>query len=85
MFSTWSFVSHARRACAIPISIQSSALIWCASVSTGIFETCLPRAARVDVAQVEAVGLRVHLEERPRLEPLLDHTLDVDVGRRRAC
>ena len=45
----------------------------------------LARRARVHVAQVEPVRLRVDLEERLRLERLLDHALEVDVDRRRAC
>ena len=41
------------------------------------------RAARACTSrQVEPVGLRVDLEERPRLERLLDHALEVDVRRR---
>ena len=44
----------------------------------------LAREPRVHVAQVEPVGLRVDLEERPGLERLLDDPLDVDVDGR-AC
>ena len=42
----------------------------------------LLRGAGVDVAQVEPVGLAVHLEEGARLERALDHALDVDIARR---
>ena len=35
--------------------------------------------ARVDISQVEPVGLAVDLEHGPRLERALDHPLDVDV------
>src|SRR5690348_6723394 len=45
-------------------------------------EPGLARGARVYVRQVEAIGLRVDLEERPSLERLLDDTLDVDLRRR---
>ena len=41
-------------------------------------ETCLPGRACVHVGQIESVGLRVDLEERSRLERLLDHALDID-------
>src|SRR5262249_39450266 len=42
----------------------------------------LARRTRVDVAQVEPVRLRVELEERPRLERLLDDALDIEVDSR---
>jgi hypothetical protein len=38
--------------------------------------------AGVNVTQVEPVGLRVHLEECPCLERLLDHALEVEWRRR---
>src|SRR5439155_16018354 len=43
-------------------------------------EPGLARRARVHVGQIETVGLRIDLEERARLERLLDHALDVDRG-----
>src|ERR1700694_2975522 len=40
----------------------------------------LARESRVRVAEVEPIWLRVDLQERPRLERLLDDALEVDVG-----
>src|SRR5579862_109937 len=45
-------------------------------------ESRLLRRARMDIAEVEAVRLAVHLEKRPRGERALDDALDVDVARR---
>src|SRR4051812_14449814 len=50
-------------------------------VSVGVDDHLQPRLARrarVDVSEVEAVRLRVDLQEGSRLECLLDHAFDVD-------
>src|SRR5439155_5416287 len=41
----------------------------------------LAGGARVYVREVEPVRLRVDLQERPRLDGLLDHALEIDRGR----
>src|SRR5262249_25588898 len=43
-------------------------------------KTRLARGSGMDVAEIEPVGLRVDLEERPRLERLRDHAVEVEVS-----
>ena len=81
VFTTSAFVSHARRAW--PIA-ELDVVLRADLVPVGVDDELQPglaRGARVHVAQVEPVRLRVELEERLRLERLLDHALEVDVDR----
>ena len=85
VFTTWSFVSHARRAMA---DAELHVAERRGRVRVGGDDdphAALARQARVGVAQVEPVGLGVDLERGAGLDRGREDALEVDVHRRRAC